>query len=153
MRVKIKTFGFKLKIDVDSYDKIKQVKYKIKEAHGLDVDRQELYLGGRRLENEKTVKDYNIEDNGEIQLLQIATGGFQIYIRKFRGGDIALQVRSSYTIKKVKELFFEKEGIIVEHQKLIFGGVVLSNDKLVSSYGIIEGNTLHLVNRLHGGFI
>ncbi|RGB39046.1 polyubiquitin precursor [Rhizophagus diaphanus] len=153
MRVKIRAFGFKFKIDVDSHDKIKQVKHKIKEAHGPDVDEQELYLGGLRLENEKTVSDYKIEENGEIKLLRIVVGGIQICIKNIRGKEITLQVRSTYTIEKVKELIFEKEGMEVDTQRLIFGGIDLSNDKLLSSYGIVEGNTLHLVSRLHGGFI
>lgn len=151
MRVKIRAFGFKFKIDVDSCDKIKQVKHKIKEAHGPDVDEQELYLGGLRLENEKTVSDYKIEENGEIKLLRIVVGGFQICIKNIRGKEITLQVRSTYTIKKVKELIFEKEGMEVDTQRLIFNGTDLLNDNLLSSYGIVEGNTLHLVSRLHGG--
>lgn len=152
MRVKIKAFGLKIKIDVDSCDKIKQVKHKIKEAHGLDVDEQELYLGGLRLENEKTVSDYKIEENVEIKLLRIVTSGFQIFIMNIRGRKIALQVRSSYTIEKVKELIFEREGIEVDHQRLTFGGSDLQNHLFVSSYGIVKENTLHLVSRLHGGF-
>ncbi|CAB5328955.1 unnamed protein product [Rhizophagus irregularis] len=116
----IRAFGFKFKIDVDSCDKIKQVKHKIKEAHGPDVDEQELYLGGLRLENEKTVSDYKIEENGEIKLLRIVVGGFQICIKNIRGKEITLQVRSTYTIKKVKELIFEKEGMEVDTQRLIF---------------------------------
>ncbi|CAG8472664.1 putative ubiquitin D [Rhizophagus irregularis] len=151
MRVKIRAFGFKFKIDVDSCDKIKQVKHKIKEAHGPDVDEQELYLGGLRLENEKTVSDYKIEENGEIKLLRIVVGGFQICIKNIRGKEITLQVRSTYTIKKVKELIFEKEGMEVDTQRLIFNGIDLLNDNLLSSYGIVKGNTLHLVSRLHGG--
>ncbi|PKC68668.1 ubiquitin-like protein [Rhizophagus irregularis] len=151
MRVKIRAFGFKFKIDVDSCDKIKQVKHKIKEAHGPDVDEQELYLGGLRLENEKTVSDYKIEENGEIKLLRIVVGGFQICIKNIRGKEITLQVRSTYTIKKVIELIFEKEGMEVDTQRLIFNGIDLLNDNLLSSYGIVKGNTLHLVSRLHGG--
>jgi ubiquitin C len=152
MRIKIKAFGLKIKIDVDSYDKIEQVKHKIKEAHGPAVDEQELYLGGLRLENEKTVKDYKIEENGEIKLLQIITGGFQIYIMNIKGNKTTLQVRSSYTIEKVKEMIYEKENIKVEYQRLIFNGKDLLNHLSLSSYEIVSGKTLHLVNRLHGGF-
>jgi hypothetical protein len=150
MRIKIRTFGLKIKIDVDSYDKIKQVKHKIKEAHRIDVDKQELYLGGLRLENEKTVKDYKIEENGEIKLLRIIPGAFQIFIMNIKGNKTTLQVRSSYTIEKVKELICEKEGIKVDDQRLNFHGKDLLNHLPLSSYGIVSGNTLHLIRRLLG---
>ena len=153
MRVKIKSFGIKFKIDINSYDTIQQVKQKIKEAHDIEVNEQELYLGGRKLVNEKTVSYYNIEEKDEINLLQIRTGGFQIFIIGFDGRNLELQVRSSYTIRKVKESIYEELGVPLDKQRLIFGGYELENEKTLSNYGVVSRNSLNLVTRVHGGFI
>src|SRR6266487_3258094 len=100
----IKDFSFNTKIEVGSRDTIQQVKSKIEKNHGIDVDKQELYLGGLKLEDGKTLTDYKIEKDEQIQLLR-NPGSFQIFINNFLGRSIALQVKPSYTIEKVKKLF------------------------------------------------
>src|SRR3954462_2290626 len=100
----IQHFLFRTKVKVSSSDTVQQVKYKIKEAHEIDVNEQELFLGREKLENEKTLSNYQIETNEIVRLVQNLTGGFQIYV-SVSGKSVSLQVQSSYTIQKVKEEF------------------------------------------------
>ncbi len=62
-----------------------------------------------------------------------------------------VQADSTDTIKKLKEMIFDKEGIPVDQQRLIWAGKQLADDKTVKDYDLQDGNTLHLVTRLKGG--
>jgi hypothetical protein len=48
-------------------------------------------------------------------------------------------------------MIFDKEGITVDQQRLIWAGKQLADDKTVKDYDLQDGNTLHLVTRLKGG--
>ncbi|CAB4492868.1 unnamed protein product [Rhizophagus irregularis] len=137
--------------EVNSYDTILQVKNKIKALHDIDVNKQLLHLGSQRLENERTINDYNIKENDQIRLTLIVTGGIQIFVEDLDGRTTSLQVQSSYTIKKVKELYYERNGLEVGKQRYIFGGQPLLDDRTLSSYNIKTRNTINLVYRLVGG--
>lgn len=146
----IQHFLFKTKVKVSSSDTVQQVKYKIKEAHEIDVNEQELFLGSEKLENEKTLASYQIETNETVRLVQNLTGGFQIFV-SISGKSVSLQVQSSYTIQKVKEEFEKKEGMPAAEQRYIHNGKELENNRVLSDYNIKDADTLHLVMRLPGG--
>ncbi|GBB94915.1 hypothetical protein RclHR1_02440009 [Rhizophagus clarus] len=145
-------FRLRARIEVNPYDTILQVKSQIKALHGIDESQQLLYLGSQRLENERTINDYNIRENDQIRLTIIVTGGFQIFVEDLNGRSTPLQVQSSYTIRRVKELYYEKKGLQVDKQRYIFGGQPLLDDRTLSSYNIRSRNTINLVYRLNGGF-
>ncbi|RGB29506.1 polyubiquitin precursor [Rhizophagus diaphanus] len=145
-------FRLRARIEVNSYDTILQVKNKIKALHDIDVNKQLLHLGNQRLENEGTINDYNIKENDQIRLTLIIAGGFQIFVEDLDGRTTSLQVQSSYTIKKVKELYYERNGLEVGKQRYIFGGQPLLDDRTLSSYNIMARKTINLVYRLVGGF-
>lgn len=141
---------FETRINVDSHNTIQQVKHKIKDNNNIDVDKQELYLGDQKLENEKTLSDYNIGQNDPIRIVLIKPGGFEIYVR-LNDRSIALQVKSSYTIEEVKKKYYEKRKIPVNEQRYIYGGKQLEDRRILSDYNIKGSETIHLTLRLSGG--
>lgn len=145
-------FRLRARIEVNPYDTILQVKNKIKALHDIDVNKQLLHLGNQKLENERTINDYNIKENDQIRLTLIISGGFQIFVADLDGRTTSLQVQSTYTIKKVKELYYERNGLEVVKQRYIFEGQPLLDDRTLSSYNIKARNTINLVYRLSGGF-
>ena len=147
----IQHFLFRTIVKVCPFDTIKQIKHIIKEVHQIDVNTQELFLGSEKLENEKTLTNYEIGSNETLRLVQILTGGFQIFIDDSAGKSLALQVQSSYTIQKVKEEFEIIQGTPVAEQRFIYDGKQLENHKVLSDYNIKDGDTIHFVMRLHGG--
>jgi hypothetical protein len=150
----IKGPDYKHKIEVNSADTIAQVKNKIKESLDIDVKEQELYLGGTKLGDEKTLAQHGIEKEEIIQLNRIQTSdssGFDIYVRGIHGRSTPIHVNSSYTVERVKKQYQDKNGWTVESQRYIYSGRELENSRYLSDYNITESATLNLVARLNGG--
>jgi hypothetical protein len=55
------------------------------------------------------------------------------------------------TVLKVKEKIFYLKGIKPTQQRLIFGGKMLSDDRMLSDYSIVDKSAIHLVLRFLGG--
>jgi hypothetical protein len=73
-----------------------------------------------------------------------------LVVRTLTGKSITLNLRNPWMVSEITEAIFQKEGIPVDQQRLIFAGNELSEDRRISSYNIRNGDTLHLVLRLRG---
>ena len=76
----------------------------------------------------------------------------QLLIKTLAGKTITVDVNDNDTVDQLKQKLFDKEGIPVDQQRLIFGGKQLESDKTLTDYGVAPGATMHLVLRLRGGF-
>ncbi|KAI8009697.1 hypothetical protein LOK49_LG06G02631 [Camellia lanceoleosa] len=66
-----------------------------------------------------------------------------IYLKVIKA--VALKVKTSETIKNLKAMLREKEGISENIQELFFTGERLNNDQKLVDYGIQTHSTLHLI--------
>lgn len=149
MKITIKTLCGKIfLVDVAPCDSIKSIKAKIEEEQGMSAHHQFLVYGGTKLEDEKMIGDYNIHEKSIIYMHIPMEGFIHIFIKILKFKIIMLEAKPDDIVGKVKAKIQQKEGICADHQRLIFTGIILDDNKSLCHYNIQEKAMLQLV--IHG---
>ncbi len=139
------TTGKILDIRVSSNDTVKEVKEKIRTTENVSVECQKLCLGGIELMDDIILSKYNIRTKCMLNLqVKPPPPPKYIYVRNLLGKNIAVEVLPTDTVKNLKLKISGKEGIPVEHQKLILRGTSLEDEELMEKYNIEEESNLQL---------
>ena len=142
-----------ISLRVNDTDTIDVVKSKIQAKEEIYHPLNRLWISEKCLKEDRTLFDYNIKEGSTLVLAEnlIGENGFKIQVSTLTGKKIDLQISSLATIKRLKELIQEREGIPTDQQRLVRGKQNLIDDQLLTFYNISNGSVIHLVLRLRGG--
>ena len=145
----IKTLnGDTITIQANLTDKILTIKEKIqKKQDNLLPSHQRLLYGGKQLEDDKTLMDYNILSEATLHLVVRLKGGQTIYVKTLIGDVFTFEFDENQTIAEVKQKIEETENIPVNEQRLFFNNKQLADNKTLKEYKIEEEDTIQLVLR------
>ena len=144
IKILIKTINQKiLNLDANYSDTIKDIKIKIEEKEGiLPNHRYHLIFSGKKLEDNKTLEYYNIKNEAILYLVQVSL--FPITVQMGKETKIIIDVEGSDTIRNIKEIIKEKEGIPIEQQRLVFNHIILEDIKPIWIYKIQKDSIIYL---------
>lgn len=77
--------------------------------------------------------------------MQLKKHGMQIFVKTFEHKTLTLNIIPSDTIDHVKKQIQNKEGILSEHFRLVFGGKALVDGQKLMFYNIQKESTLWMV--------
>ena len=70
MNLYVKTLsGKSIAIEVEQDETIEDIKNKIKQKEGISVEQQRIVFGGRQLDNQKSLLDYDINEDATLHLV------------------------------------------------------------------------------------
>ncbi|XP_065656442.1 uncharacterized protein LOC136081934 isoform X2 [Hydra vulgaris] len=150
----VKTLAGKtIALEVELDNSIENVKAKIHDKESIPPDQQRLIFAGRQLRNERTLSDYNVENESTLLFFLLLNRAMHICVETLTGKTITLEVELADTIEYVKAKIQNKEGIPSDQQCLVFAGEQLKDGRTLSDYNVQKESTLHLVLRLRGAML
>ena len=119
VQIFVKTLSGKtITLDVNPQDTIAAVKIKIQNVEGLPPNRQRINFGGRYLDDERTLQDYNIRKESMLSLnLHLCGGGIYDRMKEFSYNGQMLEHLSKLE-SRVKEVESLNEKVLLENAQL-----------------------------------
>lgn len=75
MQIFVRSLDGRLALEVDPSDTVEKVKAMIQAREGVPADQQRLVFGGKGLEDNRTLADYNVKKESNLQLVLRLRGG------------------------------------------------------------------------------
>ncbi|CAG8475944.1 583_t:CDS:2 [Diversispora eburnea] len=143
--VKTKT-GKIINLEAETNKTIRQIKQKIQYREDIPLGQQRLVFLGNELHDRNTLSYYNVQNGSTLHLKYKE---IKFYVKLMDENIIELKARRDHTIKEVKQMIQDKEGIPYDQQHLVFKGYPIFNGQMYDShplsyYKIEEESTLHL---------
>ena len=147
-----------------SYDTILNIKNKVKDEGGVLPINQRLMFNNKQLEDDKTLKDYNLKQGQSLYLIVFnyiqndllneskqeievkLKSEHQLFLRMVNGKSITLNnITMIDSIANIKKKINIQEKIPIFKQVLVFTGQTLNDKKTLEDYNIKPGSIIHFI--------
>lgn len=148
MNISIRSVTGEFILEVDPSDTIAQVKQKIQEKRfSVALDQIQLLHGEKILEDEKTILDYGIQREEQLNLFLKLSN--QILIKTSTGQTLNIEVDHNNTIEHVKKLIEKLNGTPTEKQRLKLDGKKIEDNLSLNHYSIDRDSKITMVVKEH----
>ncbi len=137
--------GPTLTLDVYPSDIIENILDKIQDKTGIPPEKQRLVFSGKRLENNRTLADYNIQAKSSIWLSIYSPPNYCLIVYN---NNQKLKISSFCSCCSdtmfLKENIKRELGIEIDNQELFFKGKYLKNTDSLASNKVFQGSEIEL---------
>ena len=131
--------GKTITLDVELSDTIENVKSKILDKEGIPFDQINLIFAGKKLEDNRVLADYNVQNESMLHLVH-SCPFFKVI---FKGVEYTTQ--GCTTAKNLKEFMAKKTKIPIEKIELVVDYVIIDDDKSLMEQNIDENTKIYMV--------
>ncbi|KAL0193794.1 hypothetical protein M9458_012090 [Cirrhinus mrigala] len=156
MELTIKLLNGQVKrLEVSGDATVGELKKQIFQLFGESPYKQKLSAdNGTRIsldDDSRTLSSYGLHSGSVVALLITNPARFQIFVKNLSGQTKTYDVDVNETVDQLQTKIYNKERVVKDQQRLIYGGTNLMPGTKLQDYGITQGSTIHMTGRLRGG--
>ncbi|KAI2664873.1 polyubiquitin-like isoform X2 [Labeo rohita] len=102
-------------------------------------------------DDSRTLSSYGLHSGSVVGLLITKPVRSQIFVKNLSGQTKTYDVDVNETVDQLQTKIYNKERVVKDQQRLIYGGTNLMSGAKLQDYGIEQGSTIHMTGRLRGG--